>query len=144
VPDLLFVCTDPSAKPASARDNFEERASEYDSWGLGLLRHLLADVDKTVTVRVRRNRRLITDGPFIETKEWSGIRAVPDLGNRTTDEIILPAGREPYAGLPRRGATRPPARGRARASGPSGRIAAPPRGSARTPCPWLEGARGRG
>ena len=141
MPDLLFVCSDPSAKPDSTRNNFEERASEDDSWGFGLLRHLLADVDKAVTVRVRHNRRLITDGPFIETKEWPGIRQAPDLGDRTTDEIVLAAGREPYAGLPRRGAPRPLAGGGVRASRRPG---APPRGSARTPYAWREVARARG
>jgi hypothetical protein len=44
-------------------------ASSHDRRAIRLLGRM-ADGGKAVTVRVRRGRRLVTDGPFIETKEW--------------------------------------------------------------------------
>jgi hypothetical protein len=68
---LLFVCTDPSAEPYDpAEDTIEEWVSHYDSKGTRVVGHRLTGVDKAVTVRVRKGQRLITDGPFAETKEW--------------------------------------------------------------------------
>ncbi len=45
-------------------------ASDRRRRAIRLLGRGLADGGKAVTVRVRRGRRLVTDGPFIETKEW--------------------------------------------------------------------------
>ena len=45
-------------------------ASRRHRRAIRLLGRCLADGGKAVTVRVRRGRRLVTDGPFIETKEW--------------------------------------------------------------------------
>jgi hypothetical protein len=51
-----------------ARDDLD--ASGRRRRAIRLLGRRLADDGKAVTVRVRRGRRLVTDGPFIETKEW--------------------------------------------------------------------------
>jgi hypothetical protein len=50
-----------------ARDDLD--ASGRRRRAIRLLGRRLADDGKAVTVRVRRGRRLVTDGPFIETKE---------------------------------------------------------------------------
>jgi hypothetical protein len=59
----------PSANPHDlARDNLD--ASSHRSRGIRLSgRRLVAD-GKAMRAPVRRGRRLVTDGPFIETKEW--------------------------------------------------------------------------
>jgi hypothetical protein len=51
-----------------ARDDRD--ASSHHSRGIRLLGRRLADGGKAVRVRARRRRRLVTDGPFVETKEW--------------------------------------------------------------------------
>jgi hypothetical protein len=64
--------------PDLARDNavnaaapdLEEWTSGHRSGGILLMGRRLPDADKAVRARVRRGRRLVTDGPFIETKEW--------------------------------------------------------------------------
>ena len=42
-----------------------------------------------VTVRVRQGRRLITDGPFVETKEWPGTGPTSDPGNGARSVTLL-------------------------------------------------------
>ena len=60
--------------PMLSADTHDVAPDDLDVSGrhraIRLLGRGLADGGKTVTVRVRRGRRLVTDGPFIETKEW--------------------------------------------------------------------------
>ena len=67
---LLLITVDPSITP-------EEAPGEIDAWldRLGekrLLGSALQSRTTAKTVRVRKNERLITDGPFAETKEFVG------------------------------------------------------------------------
>jgi hypothetical protein len=64
---LLLICVDPSIEP-------DEAPGEIDAWleRLGdsrLIGNALLSPSKAKTVRVRKSDRLITDGPFAETKE---------------------------------------------------------------------------
>lgn len=64
---LLLICVDPSLEP-------DEEEGEIDAWleRLGddrLLGNALMSPKTATTVRVRRRERLVTDGPFAETKE---------------------------------------------------------------------------
>jgi hypothetical protein len=66
-----FICTDPTGEP------YDEASDDVDRW-FGALqergKHLAGDrlrpVEDAITVRVRGGGRLITDGPFAETREW--------------------------------------------------------------------------
>jgi hypothetical protein len=67
---LLLVTVDPSITP-------EEAPGQIDGWldRLGedrLLGSALQSPSTAATVRVRRSERLVTDGPFAETKEALG------------------------------------------------------------------------
>ncbi|MCI0629774.1 MAG: YciI family protein [Phycisphaerales bacterium] len=93
---VLFVCTDPSAEPYDpAQDNVEEWVSQYDSKGIRIMGDRLANVDKAVTVRVRKGQRLISDGPFAETKEW--IAGFDLIECESLDQAIEVASRHPMA-----------------------------------------------
>jgi hypothetical protein len=70
---------------------------EIDARGQYLVASPLHPVSKATSVRVRRGKRLVTDGPFAETREILGgfyLIDVPDL-----DEAIRIAGRHPGARL---------------------------------------------
>ncbi|MES1247942.1 MAG: YciI family protein [Actinomycetota bacterium] len=65
---LLLIAVDPSIEP-------EEAPGEIEDWldRLGerrLTGNALLGPSKASTVRVRRRERLVTDGPFAETKEF--------------------------------------------------------------------------
>jgi hypothetical protein len=70
---------------------------EIDARGQYLVASPLHPVSKATSVRVRGGKRLVTDGPFAETREILGgfyLIDVPDL-----DEAIRIAGRHPGARL---------------------------------------------
>src|SRR5262245_56581588 len=119
---LLFVATDLLATPYdSGHDNVDEGTSGYDSRGIHLMGHRLTDIDHAVSVNVPQGLRLITDGPFVETKEWiAGFDPIEGRGGWPSR-----SGR----GVPRpdsaRSKSRPPGRGtqsRARNQAPSARF----------------------
>ena len=65
---LLLICVDPSIEP-------DEEPGEIEAWleRLGddrLIGNALRGPRSAATVRVRRRERLVTDGPFAETKEF--------------------------------------------------------------------------
>jgi hypothetical protein len=65
---LFLVCVDPAITP-------EEAPGEIDGWieraGSGrVIGNALRGPGSATTVRVRRRERLVTDGPFAETKEF--------------------------------------------------------------------------
>jgi hypothetical protein len=65
---LLLITVDPSITP-------EEAPGEIDVWldrvgDARLTGSALQPVATAKTVRVRKNDRLITDGPFVDTKEF--------------------------------------------------------------------------
>jgi len=64
---LLLICVDPSLEP-------DEAPGEIEAWldRLGdsrLIGNALLSPSTAKTMRVRRSERLVTDGPFAETKE---------------------------------------------------------------------------
>lgn len=68
---VLFICTDPDAEPYdAASDNVEEWFTGLDADGRHLAGDRLRPIEDATTVRVRDGERLVTDGPFAETREW--------------------------------------------------------------------------
>jgi hypothetical protein len=67
---LMFVCTDaePDTDPAPETD-IDVWVGENDAAGRRRQGAVLAPASAAVTVRVRNGKLLLTDGPFVETKE---------------------------------------------------------------------------
>lgn len=75
---LLLIYEDPATAPRTP-EAFEVMAAEYGAYGEWLAStgqllggEALKDVASATTVSVRDGRRLVTDGPFAETKEHLG------------------------------------------------------------------------
>jgi hypothetical protein len=75
---LLLIYTEPSPVPPSAADS-AAMLTEYnvftgwlDERGWNRAAEALQDVSTATTVSVRDGRRIVTDGPFAETKEHLG------------------------------------------------------------------------
>ena len=90
---LLLICVDPSIEP-------DEEPGEVDRWveRLGesrLIGNALLAPSKGATVRVRRSERLVTEGPFAETKEVIVGFDVIDVATR--EEAIEIAATHPVA-----------------------------------------------
>jgi hypothetical protein len=90
---LLLICVDPSIEP-------DEEEGEIDRWldRLGddrLIGNALQRASTATTVRVRRRERLVTDGPFAETKEVIVGFDVIDVATR--EEAIEIAAAHPVA-----------------------------------------------
>lgn len=93
---VLFVCTDPTGEP------YDDASDDVDRWfdvlqerGKHLAGDRLRPVEDATTVRVRGGERLVTDGPFAETREWIAgfdLIEVADL-----DEAIEVAAAHPMA-----------------------------------------------
>ena len=93
---LMLVCRDPSGEPYDrAQDNVEEWVATHDRKGTRLLGHRLADAGTAKTVRVRKGRVLVTDGPFAETRELIG--GFDLLECASMDEAIEIASAHPMA-----------------------------------------------
>ena len=72
----------PEASDAEARQGWIEYARAAKEAGILLGAEQLAGTDTATSVRVRGGQRLLTDGPFLETKEHLGgffLIDVPDL-----------------------------------------------------------------
>jgi hypothetical protein len=102
---LLLIATEPTAEPMSDAEWQAMLATynEFAAWadGKGWLRggEALEDVSTATTVSVRDGRRIVTDGPFAETKEHLGgyyLIDVPSL-----DDAIEAAARIPGAAVGR-------------------------------------------
>jgi hypothetical protein len=90
---LLLICVDPSLEP-------DETPGEIEAWldRLGdsrLIGNELRGAASAATVRVRRSERLVTDGPFAETKEV--IAGFDVIDCETLEEAIEIAGTHPVA-----------------------------------------------
>jgi hypothetical protein len=93
----MFVVVDPDhteADEAAAPPNEEwfEYANERGMYVQGVR---LQPVGDATTVRVRSGERIVTDGPFTESKEW--IAGVGILDCADLDEAIELAARNPMA-----------------------------------------------
>lgn len=85
---LLLINKDEAAWRALPEDKHHELAARYMAYGkkmmdANILRGgaMLEPVDTATTVRVRDNKRLITDGPFAETVEQIAGIAILELDN---------------------------------------------------------------
>ena len=68
---MLFIATDPDAEPYDkTQDNIQEWVKDVDGRRIRVMGNRLRPVSDARTVRVRGGRRIVTDGPFAETKEW--------------------------------------------------------------------------
>jgi hypothetical protein len=70
---MLLVCSDGQTAPKDIevlQSQTPGWVDEMDSRGIRLLGGPLQHPGAAVTVRVRDGETLITDGPFVETKEW--------------------------------------------------------------------------
>ena len=90
---LLLICVDPSIEP-------DEEPGEIEAWleRLGddrLIGNALRAPSSASTVRVRRRERLVTDGPFAETKEFIAGFDVVDC--ETLEEALDVAATHPVA-----------------------------------------------
>jgi hypothetical protein len=67
---LMFVCTDaePDTDPAPEPD-IDVWVEQHDAAGRRRQGAVLAPASQARTVRVRNGELLVTDGPFVETKE---------------------------------------------------------------------------
>jgi hypothetical protein len=90
---LLLICVDPTIEP-------EEAPDDVDVWldrvgDARLIGNELRGPSSATTVRVRRSERLVTDGPFTETKEFIVGFDVIEVDSK--EEAIAIAGAHPVA-----------------------------------------------
>lgn len=92
---LIYSDWDSSGIPAGAREGWIDYARAAKEAGILLGAEQLAGPDTATSVRLRGGQRLLTDGPFLETKEHLGgffLIDVPDL-----DTALDWAARMPHA-----------------------------------------------
>jgi hypothetical protein len=95
---LLFICSDGVATPekaAAMRTELPRWVEEMDARGIRRLGTPLEHPSTAVTVRVRDGEMIVSDGPFVETKEFVGGFDVIDCAN--LDEAIEVAARHPVS-----------------------------------------------
>lgn len=93
---MLFICTDPTGEEYTPEgDNIQEWVSELDARGAAVIGDRLRPAAEAVTVRVRGGRRLVTDGPFTESKEL--IAGFDVIECETLDDALDIAARHPMA-----------------------------------------------
>lgn len=91
---MMFVCSDaePDAKPEAEGEIYDWLAAVE---GKRIIGDRLRPVSAAKTVRMRGGRRMITDGPFAETKET--ILGFDILDCASMDEAIEIAAKHPMA-----------------------------------------------
>jgi hypothetical protein len=96
---LMFVIADPAAaaeaRPSADDLTIEEWLADVDGRGKRITGDALAPVSDAVTVRVSRGEVLVSDGPFVESKEW--ICGFDILECDSLDEAIAIAARHPQS-----------------------------------------------
>ena len=93
---MLLICTDPEAPddPPGAPD-IDDWVAEMDGRGVRQMGEQLASSAAATTVRVRDGKRLLTDGPFAETKEQ--ICGFDIVECADLDEAVAVAAQHPMA-----------------------------------------------
>jgi hypothetical protein len=101
---LMLVCLEspdapPSAPNTSSGMDIDDWVEEMDGSGARLLGWEVEPADKACVVRVRADELLVTDGPFVETKEVIAgfdVLEAPDL-----ESAVKIAAKHPmaYAGV---------------------------------------------
>lgn len=93
---LMFVVADPAAEPYDReQDTIGQWVEEMTERGIAIDGDRLRPVEDATTVRVRGGKLLVTDGPFIEAKEW--VAGFDILECRDLDEAIEVASKHPMA-----------------------------------------------
>jgi len=73
---VMLVCADPEGeKCVPEEDNVADWVDEMDRRKVRILDNRLKGVEYAISVRRRKGKVLVTDGPFAETREWIGGRA---------------------------------------------------------------------
>src|SRR2546423_15687302 len=96
---LMLVCVDPDLsdqdKQAEVVPDVEEWVDETDSKGIRLIGDRVRPESDATTVRVRGGQVLLTDGPYVETKDL--IAGFDVLECADLDEAVAGASRHPMA-----------------------------------------------
>lgn len=93
---LFLVCTDSTAPEYRAEeDNIEQWGDEVVRRGMSLAGDRLRPPADATTVRVRNGAVMVTDGPFVETKDY--IAGFDLLKCADLDDAIDIASRHPMA-----------------------------------------------
>jgi hypothetical protein len=93
---LMLVCTDGEPFEADPSElNPQAWVDEMESRSIRLTGDRLRPPSDATTVRVRDGETLVTDGPFVETKEYVGGFDIIDCAN--LDEAIEVASKHPIA-----------------------------------------------
>ena len=93
---LLFIVDDPAGDPYDpALDDIADWVSRHDASGARVRGDRLQPASAAKTVRVRGDERIVTGGPFAETKEW--IAGFDILECADLDEAIAIAAQHPMA-----------------------------------------------
>ncbi|HSL74852.1 MAG TPA: YciI family protein [Ilumatobacteraceae bacterium] len=99
---MLILTSDPADEPSPDSDAFGPYMAEWAAYtealvaaGAMVAGEALHDADTASTVRVRDGQRIVTDGPYIETKEVIGGYYVIDVAD--LDEALDWAARIPNA-----------------------------------------------
>ena len=93
---FMFVVADPAADPYEPeQDTIGTWIDEMTERGVSIMGERLRPVEDATTVRVRGGKLLVTDGPYIEAKEW--VAGFDVLECRDLDEAIEVASKHPMA-----------------------------------------------
>jgi hypothetical protein len=94
---MMLVCTDPAVGPqeVASMESADAWAAEMDGRGIRLFGSELEPPSAARTVRVRERRAIVTDGPFVETKEQ--VAGFDVLECADLDEAIEAAAKHPMA-----------------------------------------------
>ncbi len=95
---LLLICNDGTTTPeegAAMREHTPAWVEEMDDRGVRLVGKALDDPATAKTVRVRDGETLVSDGPFVESKEFIGGFDILDCEN--LDEAIEVACKHPVS-----------------------------------------------
>jgi hypothetical protein len=92
---LLLICIDAPLDVDPAELDVEPWLKEMTDRGTRLLGDRLVSASEATTVRVRDGETLLTDGPYVETKEQMGGFDVIDCAN--LDEAVEIASKHPIA-----------------------------------------------
>ena len=94
---LMLVCSDPEHRPGADEPipDIDAWVAEMDARGARMLGERIRPDADTTTVRVRNREVVVTDGPYIETKDLMGGFDVLDCAD--LDEAIEVASKHPMA-----------------------------------------------
>jgi len=93
---LLFIGEAADAEPYDrALDNIQEWVADLEKRGAAVIGDRLVDAAESIVVRRRNGETIITDGPYVEAKEWIAGFDVIDVASR--DEAVEIAAAHPMS-----------------------------------------------